>query len=133
MREILFRGKRKDTGEWVYGSYVCRKENRVECHHFIYEYISYTREREVKPETVGEYTGFNDSRGVKIYEDDIINVKGDKTYRGHIVFRWLEWCISNCGPYTLSLYNQAVDCKKEVVLIGNIHDSPELLEETTCP
>ena len=76
-REILFRGKRTDNGEWVEGSYVyCFGKNPFHVVTSINKDNFFIVEEngvivEVDPSTVSQYTGLTDKNGRKIWEDDI--------------------------------------------------------------
>ena len=117
MREILFRGKRVDKGERVYGYYMPRPN--------LGEYYIVTVGKsiwhKVIPETVGQYTGLTDKNGQKIFEGDILRVMYKNCYGNDI-----------CHTVTLYDMTDRLDVERisesEVVIIGNIHDNPELLE-----
>ena len=84
MREILFRGKRVDNGEWVEGQYVYllnpKTENGQPIKHFIHDGTPFGVQ--IDPETICEYTGLTDKNGRKVFEGDIVmtGVRYDKPY-----------------------------------------------------
>ena len=151
MREILFRGKRIDNGEWVEGFYyhsTWRHGGETKTHdgtakittgikEFSGAYGERTEiiEYEVIPETVGQYTGLTDKNGKKIFEGDIIfcrqEINGNFIDR-HMEFGYVEMKHGAFGLHRKQGYYRPFkdwleDYEYEV--IGNIHDNPELLEK----
>lgn len=132
MREILFRGKRTDNGEWVEGYYSYSPE--IDKHMIITADLAHPFGTnfgfyKVIPETVGQYTGLTDNNGRKIFEGDIIKCKvhemnGYRVRRGVVEYHGVGF-IMNLDPN--SWYDQkniSFDCE----VIGNIYDNPELLK-----
>lgn len=122
MRDIIFRGKRTDNGEWVFGYYCYNPFTKAaEIYSFdsVRGYV-YT----VIPETVGQYTGSTDKNGKTIFEDDIVKIKGKTRY---IFYGSSGFRHTNYGEYADTLENvfTVVDCE----VIGNKIDNPELLKE----
>lgn len=143
MRKILFRGKRIDNGEWVYGYAV--KGNDKKGQMFIAKSIGVgfftggMTADEVIPETVGQYTGLTDKNGNKIFESDIVKAiqteYDEDKEKEPIVFEFIGEMIFEDGCFGLRTKHivdfyapmwEEEDVKLEV--IGNIFDNPELLE-----
>lgn len=127
-REILFRGKRADTKEWIYGD-VQQNVDAVKIREQEQGIQRVAKSFVVIPETVGQYTGLKDIHGVKIFEGDIVNYNGSchkvvfesrngTGYFGIVVGENETWGFGNSTP----AYMMAV--------VGNIYDNPELLKVT---
>lgn len=135
-REILFRGKRLDNGEWITGQLLKYESGRAricESHSNIFCYESDTSviqtvAHEVDPSTVGQYTDMTDKNGKKIFEGDLIkNFAGEvgrvSWYPEHFAFM-----IYRLHPP--AVFHMETSDGPEIEIIGNIHDHPELLEPT---
>lgn len=130
MREILFRGKRVYNRKWITGYYSYYET----CHdHFIITDMSYGVPdiEQVYPETVGEYTGFTDNNGKKIFEGDIVRFDyvdddGNDSHEDFLIifiggaFRAQRLGNIKCVP--------AVFDDDGGYVVGNKWDNPELLE-----
>lgn len=125
MREILFRGKRKDNGEWIEGFYTKSPSSIT---YIIDTVAGCASPRAVYPATVGQYVGEEDINGRRIFEGDLclcdrhINDAFDKK-----VFEIMYDPAR--GFYGENFNEIGADefCMCEVV--GNIHDNPELLKD----
>ena len=141
MREILFKGKRLDNEQWVYGDLEnCKIRQKT----FIHTYTDdgkYHCQFAVDPETVGQYTGLTDKNGNKVFEGDIIRSYGSL---GDAIIHTINW---NEKEAYFEIYNEygspcgrisqpwIEDFGKEVVgnifdsnlnIDKSIHDNPEL-------
>ena len=125
MREYLFRGKRKDNGEWVYwniyGEFCTPKGRRTRLirktpYGEKYYYYIYELKQLIDPETVGQYTGLPDKNGKKIFEGDTVQYLTYDDFDCKSVVRF--------GGYKQNILEIANGCE----VIGNIHDNPELLK-----
>lgn len=121
-RVILFRGKRSNNGEWVYGSPIfqdgyalIRFWNSEE-----FEYEEYL----VIPNTVGQYIGLKDKDGKKIFEDDILEAAMSV---GYVVYGEGCFCVQYEGQNKPAI--DIVMSNADVFVIGNIYDNPELLKD----
>src|SRR5699024_7155546 len=137
MREILFRGKRVENGEWVYGYYAKYRNIVSEDYTAILQFdkedggVVYSDGvTAVIPETVGQYTGLTDKNGKKIFEGDIVFYDVFGCMRKRVV-KFSTEC-GSCGccgdPFEgAGFMALGVDLNVSEV-IGNIYDNPELWE-----
>lgn len=126
MREILFRGKRVDNGEWIKSDSICRYGGKIQL----------WQEKEgwvfIIPETLGQYTGETDQYNNRIFEGDIL--RGLFDFNAKIMINALSvFCNGSfgvrdrrCGCDRFTPFAGFCNLKWEV--IGNIHDNPELWE-----
>lgn len=127
-REILFRGKRKDNGEWAEGLLWKKKYNHNKL--FISCFPDKDDNEEVFvicPETVGQYTGLTDKNGKRIFEGDIFNIEYPETTVKNAVIEYVG--ASFYGSTDFDYWE--LDDYREIEVIGNIHDNPELKEVQT--
>lgn len=129
MREILFRGKRKDNEEWVHGDLWCNPYGkRVVCIVSPINNQGTTGGNEVDTDTVGQYTGLTDKNGTKIFEGDIVDfdIRGEDESYGVVKYSneetefYITFDNSILG-LGRNFYSQGIE------VIGNIHDTPELI------
>ena len=150
MREILFRGKRLDNGEWTEGYLL--EQNTPSYNAYVVPHIMIEQDNrhtdileheieEVDPATVGQYTGLTDKNGKRIFEGDILTIArktdGIGTYYVptlvspvHVVVKWdfCGWMWETLCEDKRYLHFPDAWCYFECEVIGNIHDNPELLE-----
>lgn len=130
MREILFRGKRVDDGEWIEGFYAHSGEKK----YILIDNdiaVGYLAMKEVNPDTVGQYTGLTDKNGKKIFEGDIVSTDLERPYN-IVVFR--DGCFMfNCNDGGQDYYDIMLPILRSEhtryeygKVIGNIYDNPEL-------
>ena len=135
-RLIIFRGKRVDNGEWIYGSLILYAETHagttVAEIYFDGRYCMVSKTSSgirglVDPATVGQYTGIDDKDGNRIFEGDVVGwIDSDNNSRFDEV-KWMDGGLCLCNSqYTVGSY-----ARSSLEVIGNVHDTPGLLPPST--
>ncbi len=154
MKEIEFRGINLDDNNFVFGT-VAYSEDKKDVWIVEFLEINYHGKKKctdycfhkVLPETIGQYTGMKDCKGVKIYKGDIVVLEnrypffledGTPNYRGVVKEIWNGWCVQ---PESVNKGNNNDCCwchlneagfeeneNSDWLVIGNKHTNPELLE-----
>ena len=149
MREIIFRGKRLDNGEWAEGFYISHLNA---CHYIIpfrtggYEAMDNSfyvhKWFEVDPSTIGQYTGLKDKNGKRIFDGDILHIakiadalggyyRPPLDYHVNVVVKWdlCAWMWETLCEDKRYISFPDAWCHYECEVIGNIYDNPDLLEK----
>ena len=123
MREILFRAKRIDNGEWIEGDLVHAPDGRTAV-------STYDDLVGTVPETVCQWTGLTDKNNRKIFEGDICKYYNSEDKDGIAVIRedYAEWRSGTIRQKEIMTPLFYLKCSKEWEVIGNIFDNPELLQ-----
>lgn len=130
-REILFRGKSKTSGRWVYGDAIVNN---------LYPSGPNIDEYSICPKTLGQYTGINDCNGKDIFEHDIVHCRTyphfmrddleklldgvPKEVTGQVVMHKGAWVVKNSRGMCFPLGDVY-----SVKVLGNVFDDFELLED----
>jgi len=145
MREILFKAKQIDNGEWIEGSlidldidsgycYIVQPYKKASILPIIF--LITDRMKLVDPETLCQFTGLCDKNGKKIWENDVLKTWSDEYAQVKFGLYNTGFASGNCNQgfyvtFSEDSYNRhelGYWCKKTYVR-GNIFDNPELLQE----
>ena len=139
-REILFKAKRKDNGEWVEGSLINTKKGvayiiRSKSKAFIPKgknIICSAECYEIDPDTICQFTGLTDKNGKKIWENDICDRK--EKYPEIVAYNKGDWQLDYSYAFGKEMHSNACNlgfyaCERNCVeVVGNIFDNADLLE-----
>ncbi|EAC2617979.1 hypothetical protein Y494_14105 [Listeria monocytogenes] len=137
MREIEFRGKRIDNGEWVYGNLMQFEDSatfifadeRKGASTLTYAHFIINNMHAIDEKTIDQYTGLKDKNGKKIFEGDIVDISvydrlDWSSIKGKVVFLNGAWLVEDVGHFAITLQSET----NEIEIIGNVHENLGLWE-----
>ncbi|EJY7005290.1 hypothetical protein OGI74_000508 [Listeria monocytogenes] len=137
MREIEFRGKRIDNGEWVYGNLMQFEDSatfifadeRKGASTLTYAHFIINNMHAIDEKTIGQYTVLKDKNGKKIFEGDIVDISvydrlDWSSIKGKVVFLNGAWLVEDVGHFAITLQSET----NEIEIIGNVHENLGLWE-----
>ncbi|EDB1281705.1 hypothetical protein F9C47_08520 [Listeria monocytogenes] len=137
MREIEFRSKRIDNGEWIYGNLMQFEDSatfifadeRKGASTLTYAHFIINNMHAIDEKTVGQYTGLKDKNGNKIFEGDIVDISvydrlDWSSIKGKVVFLNGAWLVEDVGHFAITLQSET----NEIEIIGNVHENLGLWE-----
>lgn len=139
MREILFKAKRVDNGEWEIGSLIALPTGEYEisnrCNNPpdsdpMWNKVVITHK--VNPSTICQYTGLKDKNGKKIWENDILMAHLDESYPEDVTYETVEWSVAGWAAHETGSTDREYLDKFDLEhfeVVGNIFDNPELLQK----
>lgn len=104
MREIIFRGKRIDNNEWVYG--YLQQEDKINLYY-------------VKKETIGQFTGITDINGNKIFEGDFLKFPFDFG-EAYVIYDGIRFAVKSEGSEAIDYESSEV--LQQCEIIGNVYN-----------
>ncbi len=133
MREILFKAKWKDNGEWVEGCYTEYKgKTFIGIDIFNVFALPAIRWLEVDPETLCQFTGLCDKNGNRIWKNDILMAHLDESYPEDVTYETVEWGFAGWVAHETGSTDRKYIDKFDLEhfeVVGNIFDNKELLQE----
>ena len=145
MKEILFRAKQIDDGEWVEGYYAMMGKGNLIRHYIVQncaltglfedpEDNMYFNDVEIDPETLCQYTGKTDETGKKIYDKDIVGfidlTSTESGYSEHSCVGEVVWGKEECCFHvTNRLSAESWEVLDECKVVGNVFDDKEILDD----
>lgn len=132
-REILFRGKRIDNGEWIYGSLINNESVPRIIVNSEYStgttYVSYAPRIDSK--TIGQFTGKYDNNGNRIFEGDIVTQPVRETRKhSNCIIEFINGKFQAHYKSSNKYFDRYYDINSYTKVIGNIYDNKEILGET---
>ncbi|HAC0644327.1 TPA_asm: hypothetical protein GYZ23_05495 [Listeria monocytogenes] len=137
MREIEFRAKRIDNGEWIYGNLIPFEDSatfifadeRKGASALTYAHFIINNMHAIDEKTIGQYTGLKDKNGKKIFEGDIVDISvydrlDWSSIKGKVVFLNGAWLVEDVGHFAITLQSET----NEIEVIGNVHENLGLWE-----